>query len=344
MTNITSRPLGLFDYQQRLEELSQRPSALTHLAAAIDWERFRAPLTEAVVPPAKGPGGRPRFDVVLMFKVLVLQRTFNLSDEQTEIQILDRFSFQQFLRMTVADSVPDQNTIWEFRERLRESGVEAKLWETFNLLLGSKGLVLTPGKIVDASFVDVPRQRNSREENKAIKKDERPAGWSDDSPARLRQKDTDARWAVKGPETHFGYKNHIKIDVRTKLIERHIVTTASLHESQVADQLFSAQDGIGYGDKAYDNQHIDGLLASLGITNKILRQGRSNAALTPTRKRANRRLSRVRARIEHVFGFMVTVMRADRIRCIGLPRASFLIGLNNLLYNLHRLAYLTRAT
>ena len=344
MPTIPSRPLGLFDYQQRLEELSERPSALTRLGSTVDWEVFRPALTRAMIRTSKGPGGRPRFDVVFMFKVLVLQRTFNLSDAQTEFQIQDRFSFQQFVGITVADVVPDQNTIWDFREQLRAAGVESDLWATFNALLAGAGLVLTPGKIVDATFVDVPKQRNSSDENAAIKQGDQPAGWSQDSPARLRQKDTDARWAKKGPETHFGYKNHIKIDARTKLIERHVVTSASIHESLVADHLFSAGDGAGYGDKAYDNTHIDALLATQGTANRILRQGRSNAPLTPSQERTNHLRSRTRVRVEHIFAFMSNVMHADWLRSIGLPRARFHIGLNNLTYNLHRFAFLRRTT
>ena len=128
---IQKQDPGLFDYQNRLKKLSEAGSPLEKLEGRIQWELFRPTLEKAVELEAKGPGGRPRHDVVMMFKILVLQRYYNLSEEQTEYQINDRLSFQKFLGITLADSVPDKNTIWDFKELLNEEGSEEKLFRCF---------------------------------------------------------------------------------------------------------------------------------------------------------------------------------------------------------------------
>ncbi len=338
-----AKDLGLFDYQSRLEVLSAKPNALDRLNQIIGWEAFRPSLERLMLKPGKAPGGRPRFDVVLMFKVLVLQRTYGLSDAEVESQVLDRFSFQRFLKMTVADAVPDQNTIWDFREGLRESGGETELWLIFHELLAKAGVALTSGKIVDASFVDVPRQRNKKEDNDALKEGKTPESWKDRSKASLRQKDVDARWASKGNERHYGYKNHIKIDERTKLIERYHVTSAEVGDSVVVDQLAEDTDGRWHADKGYDGAPVGAVLAAHGIEDLRLKQARRGHPLTEEQEATNHERSRIRVRVEHIFGYMTQNMKADWIRGVGKARADFVIGLNNLVYNLHRLAFLRRA-
>lgn len=334
-----TKQLGLFDYQNRLDELSSRPNALDRLDQVIDWEHFRPLLTKLLVAEPTAPGGRPRFDVVLMFKLLVLQRTYGLSDEQAELQVLDRFSFQRFLGMTVADDVPKRTTIWDYREGLRRSGGEAELWKAFDRLLATKGVKLTPGKIIDASFVDVPRQRNNRDENDAIKRGDRPPGWDARPPASLRQKDVDARWARKGSETHFGYKNSIKIDRKTKLIESFVVTSAEINDSMMVERLVRRGDGVLYADKAYRGSRVGRILSRRRIVDRRHFQGRFQHPLTKRQEASNLARSRVRARVEHVFAGLAH-MRANFIRSIGIERARFTIGLNNLVWNLHRLALL----
>lgn len=338
MQRDTKQP-GLFDYQFRLEELASRPNALDRLNRVIDWEAFRPVLTKLLVSQPAAPGGRPRFDVVLMFKLLVLQRTHGLSDEQAEVQVLDRFSFQRFLGLTVADDVPKRSTIWDYREALRHSGGEPELWKTFDRMLARAGVKLTAGKIIDASFVDVPQQHNHRDENDAIKRGDQPPGWDKKSPAMLRQKDVDARWVRKGNQTHFGYKNSVKIDRRTKIIESFAVTSAEVNDAMVVEKLVRRGDGILHADKGYHGRPVGRILARLGIVDRRHLQGRYLHPLNDQQEAWNYARSRVRARIEHVFAGMAH-MGADFVRCIGMPRARFTIGLNNLVWNLHRLAFL----
>jgi IS5 family transposase len=185
-------------------------------------------------------GPKP-YDPLLMFKILVLQRYYNLSDGQIEYQILDRLSFCRFLGLSLNDRVPDEKTIWDFRDRLVGKGLDKELFDQFAGLLEKHGLIAHEGKIIDASFVEAPRQRNTRDENKQIKEGIVPEEW-EKVPNKKRQKDTDARWTKKNNETHYGYKNHAKVDNKHKLIAAYTTTDASVHDSQALDSLLDEKD------------------------------------------------------------------------------------------------------
>lgn len=242
---------GLFDEHFRLEKLSKQNDPLIKLNQCIRWGQFQSIIDEAFKK-ERGIGGRPAYDYLLMFKILILQRYYNLSDDQCEYQILDRLSFMRFLGLRLSDRVPDSKTIWLFRQTLTEKGTIEKLFERFIQSLDSLGLIINEGKIMDASFVEVPKQRNSREENAQVKEGDTPEGWRG-NPHKIAQKDTDARWTKKNNETHFGYKNHIKADQKSKLIEQYVVTDASVHDSQAMADLLEDKDAgqALYADSAY---------------------------------------------------------------------------------------------
>jgi IS5 family transposase len=167
----------------------------------------------------------------MMFKILILQRYYNLSDEQTEYQINDRMSFMRFLDLTIADDIPDSRTIWKFTEQITDLELTEPLFKRFEEELVKLNLIVNEGKIIDASFVEAPRQRNSKEENARIKKEgAAPKQW-EESPEKLAQKDVDARWTKKNNQTYYGYKNHTKVDSESKLISNYLVTDASVHDS-----------------------------------------------------------------------------------------------------------------
>lgn len=213
---------GIFDVDNRLRRLSKMGDALERINRIVDWEMFR-PIIEAAMKEsrgkAKGPGGRPPFDCILMFKILFLQRLYNLSDDQTEYQINDRLTFMRFLGLGVGDKVPDAKTIWLFRDTLTKAGVIKQLFDRFNRQLEEAHLITKKGTIVDATFVDAPRQRNTREENKTIKEGGIPDEWKKyENIHKLAQKDTDGRWTKKNEEVHYGYKDHVKADADSKLI------------------------------------------------------------------------------------------------------------------------------
>jgi len=335
---------GFFDEQDRLEKLSSQGDPLEKLNAAIDWEMFRPQLRQCFKKEPKGPGGRPPFDYVLMFKVLILQRLYNLSDAQMQYQILDRLSFQRFLGQGLHGSVPDEKTIWLFREVLTKRGIIEKLFDRYRAHLEKQGLMTNNGSIIDASFVEVPRQRNSREENAMIKEGKVPENWQDDA-AKLRQKDTDARWTKKNEATFYGYKGHVKVDTKSKLIKTYQVTDASVHDSQALEPLLEKTDAHRdlFADSAYRSAQIEETLKRRRVRSKIHEKGYRNQPLTKAQIRSNRGKSRIRARGEHVFAHITNSMNGFRIRSIGIRRAVSIIGLINLTYNIVRSMHLQAA-
>jgi IS5 family transposase len=326
---------ALFDEEFKLERLSELGDPLEKLNKCIEWNLFRPILNKALEKEAKGPGGRPPFNYVMMFKILILQEYFGLSDEQMEFQITDRFSFMRFLGLRTCSKVPDQNTIWYFREQLKEGDVVKQLFECFHRELQKKNLIVNKGKIIDASIVEVPVQRNSREENDQIKQGGVPEEWSEKKGS---HKDTDARWTKKNEEDYFGYKNHIKADAKKKFIDHYHVTDAAVHDSVGGRDLLSKKDKgqALYGDSAYSGAPFAEAVKDAEMINKIHEKGYRGHPLTKGQKRSNRTKSRVRARVEHVFGFLWQATGGLIIRTIGLTRARVKIGLMNLTYNLFR--------
>ena len=152
--------------------------------------------------------GRKPLDAMLLFRMLVLQSLYNLSDGQVEYQVRDRLSFSRFLKLGIESHVPDGTTLWLFREKLAEAGLIEKLFDRFNQHLCAQGYIARGGQIIDATIVAVPRQRNTREQNEAIKRGQPPENW-ETKPAKNGQKDKDARWTKKHGKSFYGYKNHV---------------------------------------------------------------------------------------------------------------------------------------
>ena len=331
------RDYGFFDQDIRLSKLSQLGDPLEKLNKGIDFEIFRTTIEDGLAKEAKGPGGRPPYDYVMMFKIAILQRYFNLSDEQAEYQINDRMSFMRFLNLSIADDIPDSRTIWDFKEKLTDLDLVEVLFALFLKELERLNLIVNEGKIIDASFVEVPRQRNSREENKQIKDGEIPQRI-EANPHVKAQKDTDARWTKKNNVSYFGYKNHAKLDAGSKIVVKYNVTDASVHDSQVIDELLDEKDkGENfYADSAYSGEPQEKIVVSKEMNNMVCEKGARNRPLTDEQKANNREKSRIRARVEHIFGFMEMSMNGMYIYCIGIKRATAAIGLMNLTYNMFR--------
>ena len=333
---------NLFSALDHQKSASQRVVGILRLRDLLDWEEFRPVLNEVTGYADKdwSKGGRLPFDPVFMFKVLVLQKFHALSDEATEIQIKDRLSFLSFLGLRLGDEVPDGNTIWDFKELIEKDGREGsrKLFEAFHEILTSENLIAKEGSIVDASFVDAPRQRNTREENKQIKGGEIPEGFEKDR-AKGRQKDTDARWTKKNQEVHYGYKNHSKVDAKSKLIDKSVTTPANVHDSQVFKELVDKSDNAVLADSAYYSEESEEYLLECGAEEFLMRKGYRNNPLSEAEQKTNKGISKIRVRVEHVFGRM-SQLGMDSVRSIGLERATAHNHLSNLVYNLDRYAFL----
>ena len=342
---------GLFDKAMRLEELQGMGDPLARLDEVIEWSLFD-PVFEAIPKPEpNGPGGRPAFPPRLMFKALLIASLYQLGDLQLQFQITDRLSFKRFLGLTDADKSPDEKTFWAFREMLIAQELLEPLFGLFHAALETKGMFARKGQLVDATFVEVPRQRNSREDNATIKSGQVPAGW-EGQPEKACQKDVDARWTCKNDERHYGYKNHVKVDSRShsalsswpkgKLIEGFTVTPASVHDSQVLEELIAEGDPVTYADSAYAGERCEKIFAERKVPFKPIERAYRNKPLNGTQKRTNRARSKVRVRVEHVFATMRMCMRRAWNRCIGLKRNRAAITLTNLVYNMVRFEQIER--
>jgi IS5 family transposase len=332
---------GFFDENDRLKELSKLGDPLERLNKYIKWEPFRGIVTRVFLKEHKGPGGRPPFDYVMMFKILILQRMYNISDAQAEYQIKDRLSFMRFLGLSLCDTVPDEKTIWEFRDHLVQANIIDTMFYRFTRQLEEKEIITCSGSIIDATFVEAPRQRNSRGENREIKAGKIPEEWEKEGKRnKRRQKDTDARWAKKNNEVHYGYKDHVKVDKKTKVITKYTVTDAAVHDSQELKNLVEkGKDKRIYADSAYTGEEVQECIPE-GVKNRIHEKGYRDHPLNKTQEWENKKKSHIRVRVEHVFGYMTKAMGGITVRCIGKARAAFTIGLMNLVYNINRYVYL----
>ena len=333
----------LFDEEFRLEKISKQKDPLEILNRHIDFEIFRKPLEKHFEHHRKdlSKGGRPCYDYLLMFKILILQRYYNISDDATEYSILDRLSFMRFLGLSLSDNVPDSKTIWNFRNELAQGGLVKDLFGRLDKTLNSRDIIVHEGKMTDASFVEAPRQRNTREENKQLKDGIIPNDWKI-NPNKLRQKDTDARWTQKNGHNYYGYKDHIKADAKTKLITGYTVTPAHVHDSQPTEDLLDKNDKHQplWGDSAYSSEEMEKMLKKKKIQSKIHEKGYRNNPLTKKQMKRNRKKSKVRARVEHIFGFMENSMRGMHTRFRSMIRVEASVGLMNITYNLFRLVQL----
>jgi transposase, IS5 family len=338
--------LGFFDADRRLAALSAKGDPLEAISALMPWESFRGDIEAVVLTPEearKSNAGRKPIDAIVMFRMLVLQSLYNLSDEQVEFQVRDRLSFTRFLGLGLEDGVPDGTTLWLFRERLAKAGLIETLFTRFGHYLEAKGYIARGGQMIDATIVPVPKNRNTKEENEAVKAGRPPQEWAK-NPAKNRQKDKDARWTKKHGKSFYGYKNHVNADARHKLIRRYGVTDAAVHDSGKLDTLLTkANTSVEvYADSAYRSAATEAKLRARGFRSRIhVRAGRGRP-LSQVQEAANRKKSKIRARIEHVFGAQETAPGGRIVRTIGMLRAQAKIGLANLAYNIRRLVTLER--
>ena len=338
---------GVEVQQAKLEKLGDK---LIAMKEKIEWESFREIIEKAIGKPNYAKGGRPAWDVILMFKIVMLQQWYNLSDGNMEYQINDRLSFQRFLGLECGEKVPDKNTIWDFKEALADTGTDRLLFDLFNRYLEEKGIITHKGSIVDATFVTKDKRHTSKKDDKSIKEGDCPhdlhkkcgerleKGEIKDEEHVFNQMDFDARWVKKGSESYFGHKNHIKCDLESKFIIGFTVTDASVHDSQVLIDLISSDDKSVDLDSGYTGKKLEEEIKKKFPDLELNVCGRAyrNKALTEAEKAINKIISRRRCRIEHIFGYMTRFMGGLILRCHGIKRVYRDICNKNLAYNLKR--------
>jgi IS5 family transposase len=346
---------GFWDIDERYMRLSKAGDPLEKLSAVVPWEVFRKPLAKALKRSDGARGGRPPYDPVLMFKITVLQALYGLSDDQAEFQIQDRLSFMRFLGLGLGDHVPDAKTIWLFREHLTQAGAVENLFARFDKHLTRAGYLAMGGQIVDATIVAAPKQRNTDAEKADSKAGKVPDTWND-KPAKLRQKDRDARWTVKFSKAKtaeegkaklrdiaipaFGYKNHAAIDRRHGFIRGWNVTGASAYDgAQLRNVLIRGNTGSTvWADTAYRSRKNEAWLEKNGYVSDIHHKKPKGRPMSEATSRANGRRSKIRAFVEHVFAQQKSRLGLF-VRSIGMARARTKIGMANLAYNLTRFVW-----
>jgi transposase, IS5 family len=352
---------GFLDSDERLAWLSAAGDPLERLAAVVDFELFRGELERSLRRSDRSKGGRPPYDAVLMFKVLVLQTLYTLSDDQTEYQLRDRLSFMRFIGLALHEPVPDAKTIWLYREQLVRAGALKRLFARFDRVLREKGYLAMGGQIVDATIIEARRPRLTEAEKETIKGGGVPAEWK---PARRAQIDRDGRWTLKrgkkrqGPVAGggqkramlselvipaFGYKNHVGIDRTHGFVRRFTVTHAAAPDGRELGRLLDGDNLASsvWADTAYRSEANLQLLDRRGLVPEFQRRKPRGKPMPAHIRRGNTTRARVRARVEHVFAAEKRRLHLV-IRTIGQARATAKITLANLAYNFTRLAWLTR--
>ena len=349
---------GFWDVEDRLKQLSAEGDPLEKLNATVDFEMFRPVLGKAVGRPDASKGGRPGFDAVLKFRMLVLQAMHGLSLRQTEYLVRDRLSWMRFCGLGPGDEVPDANTLWDFREALIAARALDRLFGRLDRAIQAAGYLPMGGQIIDATLVAAPKQRNTEAEKAAIKAGNIPDDWKD-KPSKLRQKDRDARWTVKFSKAKpsedgdaridiaipvFGYKNHISIDRRHGVIRRHKASDAAAHDGArlregLVDPANTASDV--WADTAYRSQANEEYLERHGRKSRIHHKKPKGKPMPKAVASANAGKSKIRAHVEHVFAEQKDRMGLF-VRTIGLARAEAAITIANMAYNMKRWCWLDR--
>lgn len=326
---MIAQPVKQLDFlgiEKRRRELSAEGDPLEVLARVIPWESFRRGLN-AALGRDKITTGRPPVDVVKMLKLLVLQHLYNLSDFQASYQLRDRISWQRFVGIELGETVPDEKTLWAFREKLIAVDAIEETFYWFNRHLREQGFAAKGGTLVDATIIETPIRR-ANDEGATIQE--------------KAQRDDDARWVKKNDLSFYGYKNHVSVDGVHKLVQCYDVTPCSTHDSQCSELLIDTPNASPdvFGDAAYRSQENEVLCMTIGKVSKIHYKANRNTPLHPEFERRNAERSKTRVRVEHVFGAQKNNQNMRIIRTIGLARARAKIGLSNLVYNMKRFAFL----
>lgn len=326
---MSERRIGQLSFADELvADAGWANATLKRIGELVDWREIEALLGGL----RSGAMGAPGYPALALFKALLLQQLYGLSDPQLEEALADRLSFRHFLGLSLTDRVPDHSTLWRFREQLAKSGLAERAFALITGQIERSGFVLKRGTLIDASLVrsavnppappDIPPPPDA---------DGRPASKLVKSPL-----DPDAAWTKKEGKYFFGYKAHIAMDQGSRIIRRAAFTAANVNDTGPADQLICGDEETVYADKAYDSYARRARLKALGIRNGIAYRGHWRRPMSRWTGRRNEMISHARAPIEPLFALLKNVYRFTRSRYRGLPRNAAAFHLATTAMNLKR--------
>lgn len=292
------------------EEVEPRGDKLLGLSKLVNWDAFLQ-IGNDLYRNRSEKGGRPNISIIIMIKLLILQRMYGLSDPQLELQVADRFSFRVFLGTT--EVIPDYTTVWLFRERLIKNGKLEAIWEEFSNQLKAKGYEVRKGVIQDATFItsdpghaksDVPRGEEAKT-----------------------RRSKDGEWAKKGNKSYFGYKGHVKVDTENHFIWKVETTVANIHDAKVD---LANKGEVRYGDKGYHGAKTKGYDASM----KRAARGHTLSIFDELR---NKRISKIRSPVERCFSVIKILFKAGHVMVTTVERAAVKMMFSAVGYNLFNL-------
>ncbi len=311
--------LGQFDFADSLlgnnKNLNQRLDKINRL---VDWKPFETRLKCIY----SSPNGRPSYPVLLLFKCLMLQAWYNLSDYALEEILDDRLSFRRFTGLSVSEKAPDHSVFSRFRDQLIKHQMHEPLFRELDVQLESRGLIIKKGTLVDATVIEAAPKK--------------PTQNADGTPGKS-PLDPEADWTKKGGRYLFGYKAHIGVDQESELIRRIAMTPAHVHDSRMFRQVLSGDEAWAFADKAYDSKKNHKILKEQNIQNGILIKGARNRKLTRIEKMCNTILSKLRCPVERIFGTLKRSYRYNRARYLGLRKNTLQLTLMSIAYNLRKM-------
>ena len=292
---------------------------LMQLDRLVDWKAF-----DSVLANLYSYTGRPSHPPRVMFKMLLLEQWFNLSDNEVEMQSGMRIDFLCFLGLSLVDPVPDATALVRFRQRLLADQVGKTLFDRVIEQLAARNMIVRKGTLIDATIVESARSAP-------------PRGGSGSS-------DKDAGWAVKrGTATH-GYKAHTAVDAESDIVRGIATTPGNVHDSTVADSLVMGDEAAVYADKAYCDESRRARLKAIGIAPRILYKGRRSAPLTRYRISINKRWSAVRSQVERIFADWKVRRSLKRCRYVGLEKNHLHFTLLAMAHNLRRMMVMAKSS
>jgi IS5 family transposase len=330
---MSERQVGQLSLADMLVASAARPNAvLERIATLVDWSEIEALLA----PLRSGRMGAPAYPSLTLFRALLLQQWFALSDPALEEALSDRLSFRKFLGLGLSEPVPDHSTLWRFREQLAQDGRSAQAFALIEKQIDKAGFVVKRGTLIDATLI--PSAVNPPEPPAGpmpCDEDGRPASKLVKSPI-----DPDAAWTKKESRYRFGYKIHAALDAGSRIVRRAVFTPANINDSVPGTDLICGDEGIVYADKAYDSNKRRAFLQAKGIRDGIMRRGNQWKPLSRKERRRNQDIATHRAPIEPLFALLKNVYGFARARYRGLARNAAAMHLAFTAMNLKRWATL----